>query len=82
MITYNQAPVNILIEVMEKLKISFFTNGYSSLGEDGEIDNNRFLKDKIDLAKFLDKILDKYDDHPSISYTGKIYTGILEISGE
>ena len=58
---------------MEKLKNGFFTNGYFSLGDDGEIDTNRFFKDSDDLAKFIDKILDKYDDHPSIYYTGNIY---------
>ena len=58
---------------MEKLRNGFFTNGYFTLGEDGEIDTNRFLKDSKELAKFIDKILDKYDDHPSIYYTGNIY---------
>ena len=72
-IIYNQTPVNTLIEDMEKLKNGFFTNGYFSLGDDGEIDTNRFFKDSDELAKFIDKILDKYDDHPSIYYTGNIY---------
>ena len=72
-IIYNQTPVNTLIENMEKLKNGFFTNGYFSLGDDGEIDTNRFFKDSDELAKFMDKILDKYDDHPSIYYTGNIY---------
>ena len=70
---YNQVPINILIEDMEKLKNGFFTNGYFSLGEEGEIDTNRFVKNSDELAKFIDKILDKYDDHPSIYYTGNIY---------
>ena len=72
-IIYNQVPVNTLIEDTEKLKNAFFTNGYFSLGEEGEIDTNRFFKDSNELAKFIDKILDKYDDHPSIYYTGNIY---------
>ena len=72
-IIYNQVPVNTLIEDMEKLKNGFFTNGYFTLGEEGEIDTNRFFKDSSELAKFIDKILDKYDDHPSIYYTGNIY---------
>ena len=72
-IIYNQVPINILIEDMEKLKNGFFTNGYFSLGEEGEIDTNRFFKNSDELAKFVDKILDKYDDHPSIYYTGNIY---------
>ena len=72
-IIYNQIPINTLIEDMEKLKNGFFTNGYFTLGEDGEIDTNRFFKDSDELAKFIDKILDKYDDHPSIYYTGNIY---------
>ena len=72
-IIYNQAPVITLIEDMKKLKNGFFTNGYFTLGEDGEIDTNRFFKDSDELAKFIDKILDKYDDHPSIYYTGNIH---------
>ena len=72
-IIYNQTPVTTLIEDMDKLKNGFFTNGYFSLGDDGEIDTNRFFKDSDELAKFMDKILDKYDDHPSIYYTGNIY---------
>ena len=72
-IIYNQVPINNLIEDMEKLKNGFFTNGYFTLGEEGEIDTNRFFKDSNELAKFIDKLLDKYDDHPSIYYTGNIY---------
>ena len=73
-IIYNQVPINILIEDMEKLKNGFFTNGYFILSDDdGEIDTNRFLKNSDEIAKFIDKILDKYDDHPSIYYTGNIY---------
>ena len=59
---------------MGKLTNGFFTNGYFSLGDDGEIDTNRFFKDSIELAKSVDKILNKYDDHPSIYYTGNIYS--------
>ena len=55
---------------MEKLQNGFFTNGSFSLGDEGEIDTNRFFKDSNELAEFIDKILDKYDDHPSIYYTG------------
>ena len=72
-IIYNQTPVNTLKEDMEKLTNGFFTNGYFSLGDEGEIDTNRFFKDSDELAKFIDKISDKYDDHPSIYYTGNIY---------
>ena len=72
-VIYNQVPINNLIEDMEKLKNGFFTNGYFTLGEEGEIDTNRFFKDSNELTKFIDKILDKYDDHPSIYYTGNIY---------
>ena len=32
-----------------------------------------FFKDSNELAEFLHKILDKYDNHPSIYYTGNIY---------
>ena len=72
-IIYNQVPINILIEDMEKLKNGFITNGYFILDEAGEIDTNRFFKNSDELAKFIDKLLDKYDDHPSIYYTGNIY---------
>ena len=72
-IIYNQVPINSLIEDMQKLTNGFFTNGYFSLGDDGEIDTNRFFKNSDELAKFIDKILDKYDDYTSIYYTGKIY---------
>ena len=72
-IIYNQTRVNTLIEGMEKLKNGFFTNGYFSVGDDGEIDTNRFLKDSKELARFIDKTLDKFDNHPSIYYTGNIY---------
>ena len=72
-IIYNQVPVTTLIEDMEKLPNGFFTSGYFNLGDEGEIDTNRFFKNSDELAKFIDKILDKYDDHPSIYYTGNIY---------
>ena len=51
----------------------FLTNGYFTLGEEGEIETDRFFKNSNDLANFIDKILDKYDDLPSIYYTGNIY---------
>ena len=72
-ILYNQVPISTLIEDMQKLTNGFFTNGYFSLGDEGEIDTNRFFKDSIELAELTNKKLDKYDDHPSIYYTGKIY---------
>ena len=53
--------------------MAFFTNGCFSLGDNGEIESNRVFKDSNDLAKFIHKILDKHDDHPSINYTGQIY---------
>ena len=72
-ILYNQVPVNTLMKDMEKLKNGFFTNGYFSLGDEGEVDTNRFFKDSNELANLIDKILDKYDDHPSIYYRGNFY---------
>ena len=72
-IIYNQVPVSNLIEGMERLNNAFSTNGYFSPSDEGQIDTNRFFNDKNELAKFLDKILDRYDDHPSIYYTGKNY---------
>ena len=57
---------------MEKLTNGFFTNGYFNLSDDREIDTNKLFKDSKVLAEFIDKILYKYDDHPSIYLTGKI----------
>ena len=54
---YNRVPVNTLIEIMEKLKNSFFTNDYFTLRDKGEIDTNRIFEDSGELAKFIDKIL-------------------------
>ena len=54
------------MEDMEKLRNGFFTNGYFSLGDKKEINTNSFFEDSNELAEFIDKILDKYDDHPSI----------------
>ena len=71
-IKYNQVPIKILIADMQKVTNGFFTNGYFTLGEEGEIDTNRFFKDSNELSEFIDKILDQYDDHPSIYYTGNI----------
>ena len=72
-IIYNQTPANALVEDMQKLKDGFLTNGYFSLGDDGEIDTNRFFEDSDELAKFVYQVLVKYDDHPSIYYTSNIY---------
>ena len=72
-IIYKQTPVNTLIEGMQKLKNGFFTNGYFSLGDDGGLDTTGFFKDSDELDKFIDKILDKYDDRPSIYYTVNNY---------
>ena len=47
--------------------------GFSSLCEEGEIDTNRFFEYSNELAKFIDKILDKYDNHRSIYYTSNFY---------
>ena len=72
-IIYTQVPINILIADMQKLTNGFFTNGYFTLGEEGEKDTNRFFKNSNELSEFIDKILDQYDDHPTIYYTGNIY---------
>ena len=41
---------------MEKLRNGFFTNGYFSQGDDGEIDTNRFLKGTDELAVYRQNI--------------------------
>ena len=51
---------------MKKLGSGFLAIGQFSRGDDGEIESNRFFKDGNELAKFIEKIIDKYDDHPSI----------------
>ena len=38
-----------------------------------KIDTKRFFKDSIELAKIKHKIRDRYDDHPSVFYTGNIH---------
>ena len=58
---------------MEKLRNGFLTNGYFSLGDDVKTNTNSFFENSNELAKFKDKILDKYDDHLSIYYRGTIY---------
>ena len=50
---------------MEKLRNCFFTKGYFSLSDDGQTDTYRFFKVSNELVKYIDKILDKYDDQPS-----------------
>ena len=54
------------MEGLEKLKNGFLTNGHFTLDDERAIDSNRFYRNGIELAKFIDKILDKCDDHPSI----------------
>ena len=44
---------------MEKLKNVFFTDGYFSPGEEGEIDTDRFFKEINELGKFIEKYLIK-----------------------
>ena len=60
---------------MEILTNGFSTNGYFnfSLSDEEEIDTKIFFEDSKELAKLTDEILDKYDDHPSINYTGDIF---------
>ena len=50
-----------------------FYEWFFRLGDDGEIDTTKFLRDSNELANFIDKKFDIYDIHPSIYYTGNIY---------
>ena len=50
-----------------------FTNGYFSLGDEGEIDAKTVFKNNDELFKFIDKLLVKFDNHASIYYTGNTY---------
>ena len=58
-----------------------FTNGYFSLGDKGEMDTNILFKYSGELAKFIDKRIDKYDDHPGIFHTGSIYKYFCNFNG-
>ena len=58
---------------MEKLKDGFLRNSLLIRREEGEIEANRFLRDSEELAKFINKILDKYHDQTSVYYTGGKY---------
>ena len=40
---YNPVPINTLIGGLEEMKSGFFTNGYFSLFDEGEIDTHRFF---------------------------------------
>ena len=60
------------MEYMEKQKNGIFAKSNFTLGDGGEIETHRFFRDGSELAKLIDKILDKNDDHPSMYYTGKI----------
>ena len=75
-IIYNQVAVNTLIEDSENLRNGFFTNGHFTLGDEGEIETNRFFRDNSELAKFIDKILDEYDDHLSVYFYINDKTGL------
>ena len=63
---YNQTPVKSLVEDMKKLKDGFLRNGLFVRREEGEIEDNRFLRDSEELANFINKILDKHHDQTSI----------------
>ena len=77
-ITYNQIPVNTLIENMEGMKIGFFKNAYFFLGDEGEIKTIGFFRDSSELAKIMDKKHDKCDDHPCIYIMQAKFIDILE----
>ena len=47
------------------MKNGYFANGYFTLGDKGEIETNRFFRVSSDLAKILDKIIDKNEYPPS-----------------
>ena len=48
-------------------------SGDFNLGDEGEINNNKIFKDSNEIAKVIEKLLDKYDDHLSISVKGNFY---------
>ena len=66
---YNQVPENTLTEILKKIKNGFFTNGFFTLGDE-ELDTNRFFQDSSEIANFIEKTLEKYDNQPCIYYTG------------
>ena len=68
----NQTPVDTLNEDMEKMQNGVFTKCCFNLVDEKDIETNRFFQDSIELTKLVDKVLDRYDDHPSIYNTGDI----------
>ena len=51
-------------------------SGYFTLGDEGEIETNKFFPDKSEMAKFIDKILVQNSVHLYILQA--IIIGILE----
>ena len=58
---------------MKKMINCFFTNGYFTLGGEGEIEISRCFGDRSALLNLADKILDKYDNYRSICCRGSFY---------
>ena len=50
---------------------------YFTIGIEGEIETKRFFQDSSELVKLIDRILDKYDDHPSIKIIRAFFTAII-----
>ena len=66
---------------MKKWEDGFFTNGVFLLGDERESEANGFFRHSGELAKFIDEILDKYDDH-YLYIIRAIFIDILEILNE
>ena len=54
------------------MKNAFFVISRFSVGDETDIDTNKFFKDSNGLAKLMEEILNKYADHLPIYYTGNI----------
>ena len=58
---------------MKTSKTGFFTNAYFIVEFEREKHTKGFFRDSKELAKFIDKILHNYDNHPCIYYTAIFY---------
>ena len=55
------------------MKEGFFTNRVFIVGDEREVETNRFFRDSGELAKFTVKVYDKCDYHASLYCTGDVY---------
>ena len=49
------------------------TNGYFGLADEGQIRAKKSFEYSNEVTKFIDKLLNKYDDQHSLYYRGNFY---------